>query len=143
MTKQSSDSDVDVVVIGGGPAGATAAALLASWGRSVVVVHRETATPSLAESLPASTRKLLRFLGLLELVDASGFHPNHGNISRWAGKEAVAATDVAGYHVSRAKFDRLLRDHARNQGAIVIEGRARRVELANPVTVECVGSMRQ
>ena len=130
------------MVVGGGPAGAVAAGLLASWGRSVVVVHRDTGAPSLAESLPASTRKLLRFLGLLELVDAAGFHPNHGNISNWAGKEAVAATDVAGYHVSRAKFDRLLRDHARSQGAIVIEGRTRRVDLANPVTVECVGATR-
>jgi len=140
VTKRSSSSEVDVVVIGGGPAGATAAALLASWGRSVAVMHGDSGAPSLAESLPASTRKLLRFLGLAEIVDAAGFHPNRGNISRWAGKEAVAATDAAGYHVSRARFDRLLRDHARAQGAVVIEGHARRVDLANPVTSECVVS---
>ena len=133
---------VDVVVLGGGPAGATAAALLASCGRSVVVVHGESSAPSLAESLPTSTRKLLRFLDLLDVVDAAGFHLNDGTISRWAGKEAVARTARAGYHVSRATFDRLLRDHARAQGAIVIEGHARHVELADPVTVECVGPSR-
>ena len=63
--------EADVLVIGGGPAGATAAGLLASWGQSVVLVHRAAGQPDLAESLPASTRKLLRFLGQLEAVDAA------------------------------------------------------------------------
>src|SRR5262245_56160338 len=71
---------VDAVVIGGGPAGATAAGLLSSWGRSVVLIHRDSAQPSLAESLPWSTRKLLHHLGQLDAVDAAGFHPNSGNI---------------------------------------------------------------
>ncbi|HEX7794567.1 MAG TPA: FAD-dependent monooxygenase, partial [Vicinamibacterales bacterium] len=73
---------VDAIVVGGGPAGSTAAGLLSSWGRSVVLIHRDTAQPSLAESLPWSTRKLLRHLGQLDAVDAAGFHPNSGNISR-------------------------------------------------------------
>src|SRR5438445_163825 len=60
----------DVVVIGAGPAGSTAAQLLASWGWSVALIHREATTPSLAESLPASTRKLLAFLGQLTLVES-------------------------------------------------------------------------
>jgi flavin-dependent dehydrogenase len=140
MPRRSNDRDVDVAIIGGGPAGATAAALLASWGRSVVIVHGSSGAPSLAESLPVSTRKLLRFLGLLDLVDSAGFYPNHGNISRWAGQEAVAGTKAAGYHVSRAAFDRLLRRHARSRGARIVEGRARRVELGETATVECVGA---
>jgi flavin-dependent dehydrogenase len=129
----------DVLVIGGGPAGATAAALLASWGRSVVVAHCEGDSPSLAESLPASTKKLLRHVGLLDVIEASRFHPNGGNISRWAGREAVAEPAESGYHVPRARFDRLLRDHARACGATLVEGRVRKVELANPATIECVG----
>ncbi len=132
-------SAVDVLVIGGGPAGATAAALLASWGRSVVMVHCESDSPSLAESLPASTKKLLRHLGLLEVIEAARFHPNKGNISRWAGREAVAESAESGYHVPRARFDRLLRDHARARGATLVEGRVRKVELASPATIECVG----
>src|SRR5438552_22308 len=77
-------SMVDVFVIGGGPAGAAAARLLASWGWSVRVAHRPAGSrPSLAESLPPSTRKLLQFVGLLEAVEAVGFHPNFGNIARW------------------------------------------------------------
>jgi flavin-dependent dehydrogenase len=132
--------DVDVVVIGGGPAGATAAALLAAWGRSVVVVHGESDAPSLAESLPASTRKLLAFLGQLAAVDAASFHPNEGNVSHWADESALASTEVAGYHVSRAIFDRVLRDHARAQGAKLVDAHVRRVEPSSPFLVEAVGS---
>jgi flavin-dependent dehydrogenase len=131
--------DVDVIVIGGGPAGATAAALLAAWGRSVVLVHGESGAPSLAESLPASTRKLLGFLGQLAAVDAASFHPNEGNISHWAEQDAVTTSEVAGYHVARAEFDRVLREHARAQGASIVEAHARRVEPSDPVLVECVG----
>jgi flavin-dependent dehydrogenase len=121
----------DVVVIGGGPAGATAAGLLASWGRSVTLIHHESSQPSLAESLPASTRKLLRFLGQLEAVDAAGFHPNDGNISRWAGREATARSDASGYHVSRSVFDRLLLAHARSQGASIIDAKIESVDLCD------------
>jgi flavin-dependent dehydrogenase len=122
--------DFDVVVIGGGPAGSTAAALLASWGRSVIVLHHQSRQPSLAESLPPSARKLFRFLGQLEAVDAQRFHPNYGNISRWAGQDGVARTAEAGYHVSRATFDNVLRNHARAQGASIAGAQLQRVALA-------------
>ena len=133
------EQNVDVVVIGGGPAGATAAALLAAWGRSVVVVHGESDAPSLAESLPASTRKLLGFLGQLTAVDGASFHPNDGNVSHWAEQEAVASTEVAGYHVSRAVFDQVLRAHARAQGASFVNAHVRRVDQSSPMLVEAVG----
>ena len=83
----------DVLVIGGGPAGSTAAQLLASWGRSVTIAHRPTASHlTLAESLPASTRKLLRFLGQLDRVDAAAFHPNTGNRAAWSMRTAPLVT---------------------------------------------------
>jgi flavin-dependent dehydrogenase len=126
----------DVIVIGAGPAGATAAALLASWGRSVVMVHRESGQPGLAESLPASTRKLLRFLGQSDIVEAAGFHPNFGNISRWAGKQAVTRSEEHGYHVARPAFDRVLRAHAQHQGVMLVEGQVQGVELGGSVLVD-------
>jgi 2-polyprenyl-6-methoxyphenol hydroxylase-like FAD-dependent oxidoreductase len=57
--------EFDVCIVGGGPAGAVAAALLAGWGHSVLMVHFEPRQSELAESLPGSTRKLVGFLGLL------------------------------------------------------------------------------
>lgn len=120
---------LDVLVIGGGPAGATASALLASWGRSVALIDHDSRQPSLAESLPASTRKLLRLVGQIEVVDSAGFHPNQGNVSRWAGREATAESADAGYHVSRSVFDRLLREHARAQGASIIDAKVQRVDV--------------
>ena len=132
----------DAIVIGGGPAGSTAAALLASWGRSVVLVHHESGQPSLAESLPWSTRKLLRHVGLLDAVDAAQFHPNHGNVSRWAGQQAIAATDGAGFHVSRRVFDRALREHARQKGASIVDGTVTRVDVDDHAVVTSVGADR-
>ena len=132
----------DVFIIGGGPAGATAARLLASWGWSVQVAHRSSTTggsrPSLAESLPPSTRKLLAFLGQLDAVDAAGFHPNHGNIARWAGASHVTHTDAPGLHVSRAAFDRILRESARASGARFLDAVVRRVEFSDPVRIHSV-----
>jgi len=134
----------DVWIIGGGPAGATAARLLASWGWSVRVAHRSPATgaghPSLAESLPPSTRKLLAFLGQLDLVDAAGFHPNHGNLAQWGGESRVTHTEVPGFHVSRAAFDRVLRESARAAGARFVDASVRRVDVSEPVRIEYVMS---
>jgi flavin-dependent dehydrogenase len=134
--------NADAIVIGGGPAGSTAAALLASWGRSVVLVHHDSGQQSLAESLPWSTRKLLRHVGLLEAVEAAQFHPNHGNISRWAGQQVIAATDGAGFHVSRRVLDCALREHARLKGASIVDGTVTRVDVDDHAVVASVGAGR-
>jgi flavin-dependent dehydrogenase len=125
----------DVVVIGAGPAGSTAAQLLAQWGWTVALVHREATRPSLAESLPSSARKLFAFLGQLPRVEAARFHPNHGNVARWAGAPRSTRTPDAGFHVSRAAFDCTLRDGARAAGAVLVEGAVRRVDCGDPVGV--------
>lgn len=128
--------ECDVLVVGGGPSGSTAAQLLASWGRIVTVIHRPPpAHLTLAESLPASTRKLLRFLGQLEAVDAAGFYPNTGNRADWAGESRATTSPEPGYHVSRAAFDGVLLDGARAAGARVIEGTVQRVDTVEPARV--------
>jgi flavin-dependent dehydrogenase len=119
----------DVVVIGGGPAGATAARLLASWGWSVALIHKSSSRQSLAESLPPSTRKPLAFLGQLGAIQTAGFHPNTGNVIRWATRSDVTTSTDAGFHVSRARFDEVLRGLARDAGARVIDASVRRVNI--------------
>jgi flavin-dependent dehydrogenase len=120
----------DVFVIGGGPAGATAGRLLASWGWSVVVAHRAApARIGLAESLPASTRKLLAFLRLLDAVESGTFHPNTGNAGAWAGASRQTPSSGDGFHVRRPAFDALLRREAHLAGARVVNAVVRRVDL--------------
>lgn len=127
----------DVLVIGGGPAGATAARLLSSWGWTVLLVHRPSNRPALAESLPASTKKLLAFLGQAATVGAAGFFPNDGNVACWGGVVRETQTGEPGFHVSRRSFDALLRQSARGAGATIVDAVVRRVELG-PARVETV-----
>jgi flavin-dependent dehydrogenase len=127
----------DVVVVGAGPAGSTAAQLLAAWGWSVTLIHRAPARPSLAESLPSSIRKLLAFLGQLDRVEAAGFHPNDGNVARWADRSRSTQTADAGFHVSRDEFDRVLRAGARSAHVRVVDAVVRRVEVGDPMRVTC------
>src|SRR5258708_32450559 len=127
--------ECDVVVIGAGPAGSTAAQLLASWGWSAVLIHRDAAGHSLAESLPSSTRKLFAFLGQLARVDGAGFHPNNGNVARWADASRVTRTRDAGFHVSRPAFDRVLRQAATAAGARLVDAVVRRVDVGDPTRV--------
>lgn len=126
-----------VLILGGGPAGAAAARLLAQWGLEVVVVERSTdadagpAAQSLAESLPPSTRKVLAATGLLGVVEAGGFHANGGNTALWGGegRRDDFAGGATGFHVLRSRFDRLLRGAAADAGATVVRGVARLPEL--------------
>ncbi len=76
-----------VIVIGGGPAGSTAARLLAEWGHSVTLVAKQDGRPNLAESLPPSVAKLLEHIGTLDAVDAGGFYRTTGNTVWWGDPE--------------------------------------------------------
>jgi flavin-dependent dehydrogenase len=125
----------EVVVIGAGPAGSTAAQLLASWGWSAVLIDRGATGRALAESLPSSTRKLFAFLGQLARVDGAGFHPNNGNVARWADASRMTRTPDAGFHVSRPAFDRVLREAATAAGARFVDAVVRRVDVGDPTRV--------
>ena len=131
------DAVCDVLIIGAGPAGATSARLLATWGWSVVMLQRplRASSPTLAESLPPSIRKALRLSGQLDAVEAAGFHPNDGNVAQWANAARVTRTPDAGFHVSRGDFDAVLRRGARAAGALIIDGVVRGIEGRDPIRV--------
>ncbi len=136
VSDQSTSSDVDVVVIGGGPAGAAAGRLLAQWGHSVAILTRPGSQSSLlGESLPPSTKKILDRVGALTAVETAGFVRSTGH-TVWWGESDVRVEEFsegeAGFQVQRTDLDRVLLALARKAGA--------RMELGATVrSVENVG----
>lgn len=120
----------DVAIIGGGPAGSTAATLLARGGRRVVVLEREKFPRfHIGESLLPFSVKAFDRLGVREKLDRA-FMPKHGGeIASACGskevkfyfKDGFRSRRDRSYQVTRSEFDKLLLDHARENGADVHE----------------------
>ncbi len=121
----------DVAIIGGGPAGSTAAALLAQAGRRVIVLERDKFPRfHIGESLLPFSMKAFARLGLQEKFKRAGFMEKFGGAMLGAcGGDGVkfyfedgfrSETDRS-YQVTRAEFDKVLLDHAAEKGAEVRE----------------------
>jgi flavin-dependent dehydrogenase len=115
----------DVVIVGGGPAGAVAALTLVRASRRVLLCDNSRAGDfKIGEGLPPAVMPLLRDLGLWERFVAEGHLPSYGNLSAW-GSPFLQSTDFIfdpnghGWHLDRARFDASLRDQAREAGADV------------------------
>jgi flavin-dependent dehydrogenase len=120
-------TDVDVLVLGAGPAGAMAAALSRQQGLSVRVLEK-TRFPrfSIGESLLPQALGLLERAGMLEAVEKGGFQYKDGaQICRGDRKvnfefsHKTCAGIPHAYEVTRADFDHILINEAQRQGAEV------------------------
>ena len=132
MTHTAVPSDVDVIVIGGGPAGSTAATLLAQHGVKVVVFERERFPRfHIGESLIPETYWVLKRLNMLPKMQRSHFVKKYsvqfvnaaGKLSApfyfWDNKPHECSQT---WQVVRSEFDTMMLDNAREHGAIVLEG---------------------
>jgi flavin-dependent dehydrogenase len=123
----------DAVIIGGGPAGTAAAAILAEHGHQVVVLER-TIFPRyhVGESMIPFTYQPLERLGLIPQLRASAFQRKYSVqfvapngvasqpfyfFNRY-DRESVAQT----WQVVRSEFDQMLLNNARTKGASIMEG---------------------
>jgi flavin-dependent dehydrogenase len=144
------DNLYDVAIIGGGPAGSTAAALLALKGRRVIVLEREKFPRfHIGESLLPYSLTAFDRLGVRAQLDSGAMQKFGGEIATACGQRAVKFYFKDGfrlkhhtaYQVERSVFDKMLLDRARETGAEVREETA--VETlgfdAEGVTVQIKG----
>ncbi len=138
-TPPSAPVATDVLVIGGGPAGSTIAALLASRGHAVTLLEKAHHPRfHIGESLLPANMALLDELGVADEVAALGM-PKWGIefVSPWHDHRTLLEfgdawrKDMAmAYQVRRADFDHVLIRNAARRGADVVEGcRVRDVAL--------------
>lgn len=115
---------VDVLILGAGPAGATAALNLAPGCRTLLLDRLPAPAQRIGESLPPAARRLLADMGLWEAFLAQGHAPCHGNRSLWNGEAAeqdfLRDPDGHGWHLDRARFETWLRATAQARGAALL-----------------------
>ncbi len=131
-TELTMTSSHEVIIIGGGPAGASTAAILAEHGHRVLILEREKFPRyHVGESLIPFTFGPLERLGMIPKMRGSHFVKKYSvNFVQPDGrksqpfyfhtrydKETVAQT----WQVMRSEFDQMLLDNAREKGAEVRE----------------------
>lgn len=124
----------DVIVVGGGPAGSSIASILSREGLRVVLFEKEEfPRHHIGESLMTDTYWTFQRMGLLEKLKASPFVRKYSvQFANPAGKEsrpfyffeAMHHESAVTWQVTRAVFDKMLIEHAADQGAAVHQGAA-------------------
>ncbi|WP_395840330.1 NAD(P)/FAD-dependent oxidoreductase [Cystobacter fuscus] len=114
----------DVCIIGGGPAGATAAMRLVALGHRVCLLERSVSSQRRpGESLTPGVWSILEILGLRDRVASADFALGKRSQVRWASEHVEQVEQrghAPGLIVDRARFDNLLLTAAAEQGVHVL-----------------------
>jgi ABC-type nitrate/sulfonate/bicarbonate transport system ATPase subunit/flavin-dependent dehydrogenase len=134
--------DADVVIVGGGPAGAILGAYLARAGIDHSILDKAVhPRPHVGESLLCATTRVFQEIGFLEAIEQGSFVRKHGALwTHFAEPKPVALAfqpiphlgieQPFSWHVDRSRFDDALLRHAQTQGSRVLEGaQVERVEI--------------
>jgi len=129
--KMAINTNYEVIVMGGGPAGSTIASILAREGRKVVLFEKERfPRHHIGESLMTDTYFTFQRMGLLEKMKSSPFVQKYSvQFANPAGRESRPFYFFEANHhecavtwqVTRAQFDLMLIEHAAEQGAKVYQ----------------------
>ncbi|MEO6086726.1 MAG: FAD-dependent oxidoreductase [Umezawaea sp.] len=128
------DEDFDVVVVGGGPAGATAATVVALRGHRVLLLEKHVFPRyQIGESLlPSTVHGICRTLGVADEVANAGFKLKRGGTFRWGTEREPWQFSFAlsprlpdptstAFQVERSRFDEILLRNAARKGVDVRE----------------------
>jgi flavin-dependent dehydrogenase len=121
----------DVIVVGGGPAGASIATKLARCGRQVVLCEREQFPRfHIGESLLPCSMPMFEELGVMPELERR-FLPKYGaefvtldgSLTRlYAFEDGLVDGPISAFHVDRAEFDQVMLDNAARAGVDVRQG---------------------
>jgi flavin-dependent dehydrogenase len=128
-----SQSHVDVLVLGAGPAASTVALNLAPFHRVCLLTGPMRSNTAVGETLPAAASRLLKDMGLWPSFLTQGHHLHRLSKSVWGSdaphfSDSMRNLDGDGWHLDRPRFDAWMLSHALARGAAVLQSERIQIE---------------